>query len=68
MIFHVSGKIQTKFMLYNGSKSIVQNNMTFIFGATYNLLPYNAYLKNNYNLRMEKILMAMFGVGVLHTL
>ena len=36
--------------------------------ATYNLLPYNAYLKNNYNLRMEKILMAMFGVGVLHTL
>ena len=52
MIFHVSGKIQTKFMLHNSNKSIV--NMTFILGATYNLLPYNAYLKNNYNLRMEK--------------
>ena len=49
-------------MSYNSSKSIHQN------GATYNLQPYNAYLKNNYNLRMEKILMAMFGVGVLHTL
>ena len=60
MIFHVSGKIQAKFMSYKCSK--------YIYVATYNLVPYNAYLKNNYNLRMEKILMAMFGVGVLHTL
>ena len=62
MIFHMSGKIQAKFMSYKCSKYIYQNV------ATYNLVPYNAYLKNNYNLRMEKILMAMFGVGVLHTL
>ena len=49
-------------MSYNGSKSIYQNNITAnkftLFGVTYNLVPYlysyNAYLKNNYNLRMEK--------------
>ena len=65
MIFHVSGKIQTKFMLHNSNKSIV-NRTADKFSLF--VIPYNAYLKNNYNLRMEKILMAMFGVGVLHTL
>ena len=43
-------------MSYDGSKSIHQNNITAnkFFGATFNLVPCNAYLKNNYNLRMEK--------------